>query len=196
LSTNTGLLTTIYSVSAIAAKYGPDIANFVYGATTGDAMEPIPTSTGSQSSDAGVAFGKLFKKADVILDFFGGRASRFKNGISIDPIAEYSFGGFKGSIEQFSEIFKGSKFKQIVAENPYGSFDYLKVAAELLEKGGTITVRGSENNKYFNKLLKGTLEGLENFSMESRKLIDPIGNTTAGKPIESKEFYEVVLKRN
>jgi|GEM_PF-1632458 len=193
--TSRTIVAAITSTSTLTAKYGPDIANFVYGATSGDATEPIPTNTGSQAADAGVAFRNLFKKGEVILDFFGGNASRFKNGVSIDVAGDFSMGSFKGTIEQFAEIFKGTKVKQIVAENPYDSYEYLKAGAELLEQGGTMIVRGGADNKYFNKILKGTLEGLENFTIESKKLIDPVGRTTGGKPIESKEFYEIILKR-
>jgi RHS repeat-associated protein len=195
VATSPGIIATITSTSTLTAKYGPDIANFVYGATTGDATEPVPTNTGSQAADAGIAFRNLFKKGEVILDFFGGNASRFKNGVSIDIAGDVSMGSFKGTIEQFAEIFKGTKVKQIVAENPYGSYEYLKAGAELLEQGGTLTVRGSSNNKFFNKVLDGTMEGLENFTVESKKLIEPIGKTTEGTPIKSKDYYEIILKR-
>lgn len=196
VTTSPQIISTAGSISTIAAKYGPDIANFVYGATTGDATEPIPSNNGSQAADAGLAFRNLFKKGNVILDFFGGTASRFKDGVSIDLKADVSLGGFKGTIEQFAELFKGNKFKQIMAENPFGSYDYIKAAGELLEKGGTITVKGSSNNKYFNKLLNGTIEGIENFTIESKKLIEPLGKTTEGKIIENKDYYEIILKRN
>jgi RHS repeat-associated protein len=192
---NPTIIANIGSGSAFASKYGADIANFVYGAVTGDANEPVPTNTGSQSADAGLAFRKLFQEGNVILDFFGGTASRYKGGISIDRVADFNLGGFNGTIEQFTEIFKGTKFKQIVADNPFGSSDYLKAGAELLETGGTFTVRGSSNNKFFNKILDGTMEGLENFTIESKNIIQPIGKTTEGVPIKSKDYYEVILKR-
>jgi len=190
VATSPRLIATITSTTTLTSKYGPDITNFVYGATTGDAMEPVPTNTGSEAADAGVAFRNLFKKGGIILDFFGGNASRFKNGISIDKAGDFSMGSFKGTIEQFTEIFKGTKFKEIVAENPFDSYDYLKAGAELLETGGTFTVRGSSNNKFFN----GTMEGLENFTIESKKIIEPVGKTTEGIPIRSKDYYEIILK--
>jgi RHS repeat-associated protein len=51
----------IASASTITGKYGADAGNFVYGVTTGDANEPFPTNTGSQSADVGAAFRGLFK---------------------------------------------------------------------------------------------------------------------------------------
>ena len=196
VATSKALVSTISSTSIIAARYGPDIANFVYGAVSGDATEPVPSTNGSGAADAGVSLRNLFKKGNAILDFFGGSISRFKNGVSIDKVADFKSGGFKGTIEQFTELFKGNKFTAIVAENPYESYDYLKSAAELLGQGGTITVRGTGSNKYFNKLLNGTMEGLDKFTEVSRKQIEPIGKTTSGVAIESKEYYEIILKRN
>ena len=61
ISSNPRNIYIFSTASAFAAKYGPDIANLAYGVATGDANEPIPTNTGTQSADAGVLFRGLFK---------------------------------------------------------------------------------------------------------------------------------------
>lgn len=104
---------------------------------TDDPNEPFPSMNGGQGADAGVAFSKLMRRGEVILDFFGGKVSKYENGISINPQAVE---GFKGTIQQFKEIFKGNKFTKIIADNPFGYDGYLNDAADLLQKGGTITI--------------------------------------------------------
>ena len=61
VTTSPGVMATITTATTITVRYGPDVVNFIYGATTGDALEPIPSNTGSQSADAGVMFSRLFK---------------------------------------------------------------------------------------------------------------------------------------
>ncbi|WAC40112.1 RHS repeat domain-containing protein [Pedobacter sp. SL55] len=136
----------------------------------------------------------------VILDFFGGQKSNIKGALNVDPVAE---AGFKGTIEEFVQVAKKNnitgKVDKIVANNPFGYSDYIADASQLLKKGGTITVRGTESNKYFNQILKGTAEGLENFEvLKSKALISEaekkLMKTTTGKPITG-DVYEVILKK-
>jgi RHS repeat-associated protein len=68
--TSPQIATAITSGATIVGKYGPDAANFVYGIVTGDATEPIPTNTGSQTADVGVAFRNIFKAPVEISGFF------------------------------------------------------------------------------------------------------------------------------
>ena len=195
ISTSQTVQSIVISSSVTVANYGPDIANFVYGIASNDVNEPFPSSNFG-SADAGVAFRQLFKKGEVILDFFGGATSKYAKGLSIDPLAS---SGFKGTIGQFSEIFAGNKFKQIIADNPQGYMDYLKDAANLLEKGGTIAVRGTKSNPYFNQILKGKANGLESFDIiqNAIKISDELKATmkrTDGTDITG-DIYEIILKR-
>jgi RHS repeat-associated protein len=184
-------------VASVGQKYGADIGNFVYGATTGDIVEPFPSNTGVQSADAGRYFREMMKsKAGATLDFFGGAVSKYEGAISIDSEA---INGFRGTIDQFAEVFKGNKFTRIIADNPQGTNEYLVSAAELLEQGGTITIRGTESNKYFNKIAKGTMPGLEHF--EVVQAATPISDEAArtmqrkdGSPIVG-IIQEIILKR-
>jgi RHS repeat-associated protein len=80
VATNQTVISISTSGSIIAANYGADIANFVYGAFTDDPNEPFPSNSGGQFADAGVGFKQAFTKGNAILDFFGGSASKYKNG--------------------------------------------------------------------------------------------------------------------
>lgn len=190
--------TLYFSTSAAFAmqQYGPDIANFIYGAASGDPTEPFPSQAGVQSSDAGAFFRKTFSKSEVVLDFFGGPVSRYAKGLSIDVKATR---GFRGGIDIFTKIFKGNKFSKIIADNPYKYAGYVKDASQLLESGGTLTVRGTMNNGYFNKIMKNSLEGLEDFTLiQAPTKVSPELQATFkqsdGSPIQN-EIYELILQR-
>ncbi|MGN6641306.1 MAG: RHS repeat domain-containing protein [Mucilaginibacter sp.] len=136
----------------------------------------------------------------VILDFFGGSTSNTRGAINIDPQAQ---SGFKGTIEEFVQVAKKSRIMggvdKIIANNPYGYSDYLADAAQLLKKGGTITVRGTESNRFFNQILKGTAKGLDEFEVVEQQTLVPKDlkktmKTTSGKPVKG-DVYEIILKR-
>jgi RHS repeat-associated protein len=139
ISTSQTVQTLTITGGVYASKYGPDIGNFVYGAATDDPVEPFPSQSGGQFADAGAGFRKLVGQGGAVLDFFGGIKSKYKDALNIDPQA---MDGFRGTIQQFKEFFGQNKFSNIIADNPYGYANYLEDAADLLQQGGTITVRG------------------------------------------------------
>lgn len=197
IATSRTLQMTLANATLVAQRYGPDVANFVYGASTGDPMEPFPNA--GQSADAGVAFRELVKKGTAILDFFGGSVSKYKNAISIDPRAVY---GFKGTVKEFAELFKGTKVSHIIADNPFGKevADFLIDASQLLEKGGTIVIRGTYSNPNFKQIIDKTAKGIENFDIiqTATKISDELkqGMKQTGGVTDIKgDVYEVVLQR-
>ena len=60
ITTNPAIMSSASTAGLVAGKYGPDAVNIIYGLTTGDDMEPIPTSTGWQSADVGVLLRRMF----------------------------------------------------------------------------------------------------------------------------------------
>lgn len=47
VATSQGVISTVSTISAVTFRYGPDIGNFIYGITTGDALEPFPSNMGA-----------------------------------------------------------------------------------------------------------------------------------------------------
>lgn len=149
----------------------------------------------------GLLLGQVIRSGKpVILDFFGGETSQIKGALNIDPAATK---GFKGTIEEFVQVAKKNNITgnvdKIVANNPYGYADYVADAAQLLKKDGTITIRGTESNRFFNQVLNGKAKGLEEFEViQGKTLINDAAKeamkTTSGKPIEGK-VYEIILKK-
>jgi RHS repeat-associated protein len=149
----------------------------------------------------GFVIGRIIRSASpVILDFFGGPKSNIKGAINIDPRA---ISGFKGTIEDFVQVAKRNKINgkvdAIVANNPREYADYVADAALLLKKGGTLTVRGAESNRFFNQILKGTAKGLEDFEIigSKTKISDALKQTmksTEGNSLKG-DIYEIILKK-
>jgi len=123
------------------------------------------------------------------LDIGGGGNSKYSNALNIDPKAE---SGFKGTLGDFVKQTGGEvKFADIVVDNP--QFNFLGEVGNVLEEGGTITVRGTMSNKYFNKIVKGNANGIENFNVSKPVKISNEGfNRTDGTPITG-QIYEITL---
>uniref|UniRef100_UPI002ED6BA28 RHS repeat domain-containing protein n=1 Tax=Flavobacterium sp. C4GT6 TaxID=3103818 RepID=UPI002ED6BA28 len=144
---------------------------------------------------------KIFKgSGKKILDFFGGSKSRYNFALNIDLQATQ---GFRGTISSFTKVMKEldllGTVDNIIANNPYGYSDYLVDAAKLLTKQGTIIIRGSLSNKYFNQIVKGTANGLDKFDVLQK--VEKVSNTiksgmktTDGKPIQG-DIYEIILQK-
>ncbi|MBT1705808.1 hypothetical protein [Chryseosolibacter indicus] len=179
-----------YSNPMLAAEGTAAIAGFLYEG----ADDLCPTCKGDEVA-------KVFRGAgNKVLDFFGGRVSKYASALNIDPQAEK---GFKGTIQDFYGFMKDNNLlgtvDNIIADNPYGYADYLNEASGLLKEGGTITIRGTMGNKFFNQILKGTAAGLDNFDVmkQATKVSDEVKATmtqTGGQPIIN-DVYEVVLQK-
>lgn len=128
--TSPQLSTAVTSAATVVGKYGPDAGNFVYGIVTGDAMEPIPTNTGSQSADVGVAFRNLFKAPVEISGLFkkaGAVSAVLIKGTNSSKVAVIGQGMDKvkmiASGVKNPEIFKPSEealkqWNKLLADNP------------------------------------------------------------------------------
>lgn len=162
------------------------------GAFLASAVDPNPAANYSVGAgdELGNAVGATIRKGSgVVLDFFGGAKSAIKNGVSIDP---KSVSGFRGTISEFAEQFAGSKVSEIVANNPQATF--MKEAASLLESGGTLTMRGTMSNKFFNKIAKGKdLDGFE-VIQQATKISNEGYKKTDGSAIQG-QMFELILKR-
>jgi hypothetical protein len=141
---------------------------------------------------------KAFKGSGIkVLDFFGGQISKYAGALNIDKEA---IQGYKGTISSFTKFMAENKLlgtvDKIIADNPFGYDEYLNDAASLLKSGGIITISGNESNKYFNKILKGTMAGLENFDVipTVTKVSKEGMKTSEGKDIV-KDMYQITLKR-
>lgn len=142
--------------------------------------------------------GKAFRGAGrKTLDFFGGQYSKYNGSFNIDKEAKE---GFKGTVAQFYEFMKKQNLlgtvDDIIADNPYDYAGYLNDAAGLLKSGGTITIRGTWGNQFFNKVVKGKIEGYENFKVKSlpTKVSKEGMKTSNGKDIVG-DVYEIILER-
>jgi hypothetical protein len=140
---------------------------------------------------------KVFRGTGVkVLDFFGGKISRYANALNIDEQAEK---GFKGSISAFHSFLKNNKLLEsvdaIMADNPQDFF--LKEAGDVLKSGGTLTVRGNERNKFFQPIYEGTAEGLNQFKVISRtpNVAKEGMKRTDGSDIQG-VVNEIVLRKN
>jgi RHS repeat-associated protein len=175
---------------ALALEGTAAVAGFLYEG----ADDLCPTCKGDELA-------RVFKgTGHKMLNFFGGKISKYTSALNIDPQAEQ---GFKGTIQQFSGVMKEKGLlgtvDNIVADNPYGYSDYLVDAADLLKEEGTVIIRGTQTNKFFNQILKGTAKGLENFEVtkQATKVSDEVKAgmaQTDGTPIKG-DVYEVMLKR-
>jgi RHS repeat-associated protein len=108
--TSPGVMATVASGTTITVRYGPDVVNFIYGATTGDALEPIPSNIGLQSSDAGVMFSKLFKapvNIKSLLKEAGVEAAILTKGSKGGKVAVIGQGMDK--IKQVAEVLKNAE---------------------------------------------------------------------------------------
>ncbi len=164
------------------------------GAFLAGAIDPNPAADYSMGGgdELGNAVGAALRKSSgAVLDFFGGAKSSLKNGVSIDPQA---VSGFRGTISEFAEQFFGSKVGEIVANNPQASF--MKEASQLLEEGGTLTIRGQMANKFFKQVWKNVNDGFEVISKKTG--LSTSGFTkTDGSPLggASDSLNEIVLKK-
>jgi len=61
ITTDPKMLASASSFGLVVNKYAPDVINFVYGAFTGDALEPLPSNSNLQASDAGAFLRNIFK---------------------------------------------------------------------------------------------------------------------------------------
>ena len=129
-----------------------------------------------------------FKK----LDIGGGFKSKQVDALNIDPQAE---SGFKGTLDDFIEqAGTDTKFDEIIVDNP--RFDFLNGASKLLKEGGTIKVSGTVNNGFFNKVLKGKLNGSDGFNISSPTKTSNKGFTQSdGKTPIQKEMFKVELTK-
>ena len=171
VTTSPGVMATVASATTITVRYGPDVANFIYGATTGDAMEPIPSNTGSQSADAGVMFTKLFKapvKISGLLKQTGVEAAILTKGTKGGKVAVIGQGMDK--VKQVAEgiinpeVFKPSEnalkqWNKLLADNPG------KVLSDDVVKGTKIY---KENETWINMVKK-----------EGYDVLDTGGGTTS-----------------
>ncbi|MEL1244930.1 RHS repeat-associated core domain-containing protein [Flavobacterium sp. DGU11] len=183
---------------ALSIVRNPALLTEIFATTTGFFYEG-PEDLFPQAK--GDELAKIFKgSGKKILDFFGGSKSRYNFALNIDVQATQ---GFRGSISSFSKIMKKldlfGSVDNIIANNPYGYSDYLVDASKLLKEKGTIIIRGSLSNKYFNQIVNGTANGLGNFNIlqnlqKVSKSIKAGMKTTDGKPIQG-DIYEIILQK-
>jgi RHS repeat-associated protein len=171
------------------------------GATAG-LLDPNPANDYPGSLDDLVRPLKTFFKGGgkKVIDYFGGQASKYEGALNVDTQA---LKGVKTTISNFTDMLSKNnllgKADAIIADNPYGYSDYLVDAAKTLKDGGTITIRGGMSNKYFNQVVKGTAQGLQNFEIVkkatklSEKALKGMKDSKGGAL--KHDVYEVVLKK-
>ena len=103
-------------------------------------------------------------------------------------------GGIADDVVNFGRHFPANSVGEIVVNNPQAHF--LQHVENSLQSGGTITVRGTMSNKYFNKIYNGKADGLSNFTVISKVTDVPSPGylQTGGDPIIGK-INEIVLRK-
>ncbi|RVU90830.1 hypothetical protein EH230_07945 [Flavobacterium columnare] len=206
---------TYATAAAVAVLSFPFLKNKAFSLFTTLASNPVlltelaATTTGffyEGSEDffpqaKGDELAKIFRgTGKKVLDFFGGKISKYDYAFNVDIAA---LKGFKGKIDDFTKIMGRYNLlgtvDNIIADNPFGYKDYLVDASKLLKEGGTITVRGGLGNKFFNQVVNGTAEGLNNFEIiqEATKLSKEAtkGMKTSGGKEITHDVYEIILKK-
>jgi len=162
----------LYPISTI--EFASGILSFGLGFFDPSGQFQIPGPFDDIGRSGRVAENKLAElltetSGKKVLDFFGGSKSTIKGALNIDKAAEQ---GIRGTISQFEELAKRNNLlgtiDEITANNPQDIF--LTEAANLLKSGGTLTVRGTKTNQYFQKIFNESANGFDNFETISRTL--------------------------
>ncbi len=143
----------------------------------------------------GGRFGGMFKSAEFGLkvDLMGGEASRYGSGfIDFDKNAKV---GIQDDVANFGNHFGKNTIKEMIVDNPQATF--LNYVTDAMQTDGTVTIRGSMSNKYFNSIYNGKAEGLEGFEILSKKenITNPGYKQTGGKKPVKGAINEIVLKK-
>ena len=142
------------------------------------------------SKFAGGVFKLVIPAKPIKVDLMGGAETKLPNFINFDIKAVA--GGIDDEVKNFGKYFGTNTVSEIVVNNPQAKF--LTEVTESLKSGGTITLRGTESNKFFNSILNGKAEGLENFVVTEMKPTQTTGFfRTDGKPIPSERIRELKL---
>jgi hypothetical protein len=98
-------------------------------------------------------------------------------------------------LKKGAKVFESKKLGNVQADaNPQAGF--LQHVENSLKNGGTITVRGTLSNKYFNQIYNGKAQGLENFEVTERNanVSNPGYKRADGDKIKG-EIHELILKK-
>jgi|GEM_PF-2667768 len=174
---------------ALAAEAGPAVTIAFIANEIKD--EAISQATGGWSDilDVSKNLKNLAEYGIRKLDIGGGAKSKYTDALNIDSNSE---SGFKGNLSDFVKQTGGkAKFSDVVVDNP--QFNFLEDAGNILEEGGTITVRGTMSNPYFNKIIKGKAAGVKDFNVsEATKISNEGFKRTDGESITG-QMYEVTI---
>jgi hypothetical protein len=102
--------------------------------------------------------------------------------------------GIVDDVASLNKHFKPGQLAEVVANNPQAEF--LPHLSPLVEQGGTVTVRGTFSNKFFNKIWEGKATGLDGFEVVSKteNVANPGYLRTDGAPVAGK-INEIVLRK-
>jgi RHS repeat-associated protein len=171
VTTSPKVIATVSTVTTLTARYGPDLGNFIYGVTTGDATEPFPTNTGSQSADVGAAFRGLFKapvNVTGLLNKAGVQAAIFIKGTTGKKVAVIGQG-----MEKVRDIAFGLKNAEVFTPSAGALKEWDKLLADNTgKKLSDDVIKGTqmfkENTEWINKVKK-----------EGYDVLDTGGGTTS-----------------
>ncbi len=131
------------------------------------------------------------RSSAVKVDLMGGKVSSNRGFINYDKYAEE---GIADDVMNFNKYFPARTVDEMVVNNPQSEF--LSHVSNSMKSGGTLTVRGTMSNKYFNKIYNGKADGLEGYKII--KTTDDVPNNnylrTDGQPIKG-QINEVVLQK-
>ena len=106
------------------------------------------------------------------------------------PMAE---GVHPGNANDLSNIATGSQNK-IIIDNPFGYYPLNDEVLRVLNNGGTIIIRGSENNRYLKNIEKIARDkGLQ--LINKQKVSSKGYAQTSGKPIKGEQINKFILKK-
>ncbi len=130
----------------------------------------------------------------VKVDLMGGPTSRYGKGWINFDLANVSKTGITTNVESFGKYFPNGSVAEIICDNPRA--DFIKYVKDQIKEGGTIIVRGTKSNSYFNKIYNGKAEGLEDFEIiETNPNYSNEGHkTTDGDPIKG-QMIELKLTK-
>ncbi|MDV7696740.1 hypothetical protein N6B72_07405 [Chryseobacterium soli] len=166
---------------------------------SGKLIKDIQTPEGMGYASAAIATFALAKRLGAIgksglnVEVFGGETSSLKGFINYDIVATE---GIRDTTSNFSKYFKSGSVGNVVANNPQALF--LEEISGSVAKGGTVTVRGTINNKYFKTIFNGKAKGLDNFEVVGRHegLSSEGYYRSDGSPIGgSNNINEIILRK-
>ena len=153
----------------------------------GEALSLVPLLAAESTAVNVQSKAKQLAKVDLM-----GGSKGTKGFINFDKAAK---SGIADDVTNFSKHFEAGSVGEMVVNNPQAEF--LGSITESMASGGTVTVRGTMSNKFFNKVFKGKAEGSGGFNIINKA--ENVPNTgffrSDGKtPIKGK-INEIILQK-